>query len=53
MNDAAGSYGGSPQSKGAAHLREGRAPALEEVELAVHTAAALATYLSRKVSRGV
>lgn len=33
------------------HLREGRAPAPEEAELAVHAAAAVATYLSRKVSR--
>lgn len=30
------------------HLREGREPALEEAELAVHVAAAVAIYLSRK-----
>jgi hypothetical protein len=33
------------------HLREGREPAPEEAELAVHVAAAVATYLSRKASR--
>jgi hypothetical protein len=33
------------------HLREGRAPAPEEAELAVHAAAAVASYLSRKVPR--
>lgn len=33
------------------HLREGRAPAREEAELAVHAAAAVATYLSRKRSK--
>lgn len=35
------------------HLREGRDPSSEEVELAVHVAAALATYLSKKVGSGV
>lgn len=30
------------------HLREGREPGREEAELAVHVAAAVATYLSKK-----
>jgi hypothetical protein len=52
MNDAAEKLWGFASEQGR-HLREGRDPALEEVELAVHMAAALATYLSRRVSRGV
>ena len=52
MNDAAEKLWGFASEQGR-HLREGRDPAIEEVELAVHTAAALATYLSRRVSRGV
>ena len=32
------------------HLREGRVPSYEEAEVAVHVAAAVARYLSKKMS---
>lgn len=51
MNDAAEKLWGFASEQGR-HLREGREPAREEVELAVHTAAALATYLCKKLVRG-
>ena len=51
MNEAAVKLWGYASEQGR-HLREGRGPSSEEVGLAVHTAAALATYLCNKVGRG-
>jgi len=51
MNEAAEKLWGFASEQGR-HLREGRDPSPEEVELAVHAAAALANYLCRKINRG-